>query len=99
MGRSKKYTGVVNGGCKYWGEIRRGFEMTKLTYFDRYNVILHQEDDRLNTVFFDCLRLLPSTEYCSAPLDERCLRLQAGESAFLGVNPAFLVVLSPQHFL
>lgn len=43
------------------------FEVTELTHFDRDNIIAiystNKHQDYLNIFFFDCLRLLYSTEY------------------------------------
>lgn len=36
----KKCIGILDGRCEYCGDFQRGFEMTKLAYFNRHNAIV-----------------------------------------------------------
>lgn len=65
-----KYVRVLHGYCKHLDDILSEifwmsyFEITKLTYIDRYKIIvLHQHKYNLNMIFFGSLRLLHSNIY------------------------------------
>lgn len=49
--------------CRYWGDFRRAFEMTKLTQFDRCNSKYLHQHKHVNIILYDCLRHLHGTVY------------------------------------